>query len=72
MEVGGRPGHKKGLLRDAVVPGLGFLFCLVIWWGLQRPAKIAGGAWFLVGIVYDTIRTRGFRLKPVMLDFDES
>jgi len=70
--VVGKPGHKKRLLTDAIVPGLGFLFCFVIWWGLQRPAKIAGGAWFVIGIVYDAIRTRGFRLKPVMLDFDES
>jgi amino acid transporter len=68
----GRPGHKKSLLTDAIVPGLGFLFCFGIWWGLQRPAKIAGGAWFLAGILYDAIRTRGFRLRPVMLDFDES
>jgi len=68
----GKPGHKKRLVTDAIVPGLGFLFCFGIWWGLQRPAKIAGGAWFVIGIVYDAIRTRGFRFKPVMLDFDES
>lgn len=68
----GKPGRKKWLLTDAIVPGLGFLFCLVIWWGLQRPAKIAGGMWFLAGLVYDAIRTRGFRLRPVMFEIDES
>ena len=68
----GKPGRKKWLLTDAIVPGLGFLFCLVIWWGLQRPAKIAGGVWFLAGLVYDAIRTRGFRLRPVMFEIDES
>lgn len=68
----GKPGQKKSLLTDAIVPGLGFLFCLAIWWGLQRPAKIAGGAWFVAGFVYHTIRTRGFRLPPVMLDLNDS
>lgn len=68
----GKPGRKKLLFADAVVPGLGFLFCLAIWWGLPRPAKIAGGVWFLVGLVYDAIRTRGFRLRPVMFELDES
>jgi amino acid transporter len=68
----GKPGHKKFLLTDVVAPALGFLFCLAIWWGLQRPAKIAGGVWFLVGLIYDAIRSRGFRLSPVMFELDES
>lgn len=67
----GKPGHKKNLLVDAIVPGLGFLFCFAIWWGLQRPAKLAGGAWFGAGFVYHVIRTRGFRLPPVMLNLEE-
>jgi amino acid transporter len=67
----GIPGGKKWLLADAVAPALGFLFCLAIWWGLQKPAKIAGGVWFLVGLIYDAIRTRGFRLRPVMFELNE-
>ena len=49
----------------------GFLFCLGIWLGLQTPAKLIGGAWLLVGIIYAAARTRGFREKPVILDFTE-
>lgn len=64
-------GRKGRVLADAVVPALGFLFCFAIWLGLEKPAKIVGGAWFLVGIVYDAVRTRGFRLQPTMLEIDD-
>lgn len=70
--VVGQPGRKKGFLLDALVPGLGFIFCLVIWWGLAAPAKIAGGIWFAVGLTHSAIRTRGFRTRPAMIDFSES
>lgn len=63
---------ERNFLRDAAVPALGFLFCLGIWWGLPKPAKIAGGLWFAIGFIYDAIRSRGFRLTPSMIDFSES
>jgi putrescine importer len=64
-------GYKRRVLTDAIVPGLGATFCFAICWGFAPPAKIAGGLWLLAAIVYDAIRTRGFRLRPVMLDLDE-
>lgn len=70
--VVGQPGRKKDFLLDALVPGLGAIFCLLIWWGLATPAKIAGGIWFAVGLIHGGIRTRGFRIRPAMIDFSES
>jgi hypothetical protein len=67
-----REGHLRSFLRDALVPLLGFLFCLAIWIGLSPISKKLGGAWFLVGITYLVIQTRGLRLKPAMIDFSES
>jgi putrescine importer len=64
-------GHKRRVLTDAIVPGLGALFCFAICWGFATPAKVAGGLWLVATVVYDAIRTRGFRLRPVMLDLDE-
>ena len=60
--------QRRELLRDAVTPGLGFLFCLGIWWSLSPPAKIAGGLWFLVGLAYNLVQTRGWRIPPPMID----
>ena len=65
-------GRSENFLADALVPGLGALFCFTIWWGLAAPAKIAGGIWFVLGLVYSAIRTRGFRTRPALIDFSES
>ena len=68
----GQPGRKRRWFSDAALPLLGFAFCLWIWWGLRAPAKIAGGTWFAVGLTYAGIKTRGFRLKPAMIDFSDT
>jgi amino acid transporter len=65
-------GRQKSFWKDFLVPGLGFLICLVIWLGLGKLAKIVGSIWFAVGLIYSAVRTRGFRLKPVMIDLNES
>jgi amino acid transporter len=65
-------GEKRHLFKDVVLPGLGFLFCLWIWWNLPRPAKIVGGFWFLGGIIYEAYLTRGFRTHPVAIDLSDT
>lgn len=62
---------KRNILTDLIVPAAGFLFCLWIWWSLPNSPKILGGIWFLVGFIYLAISTKGFRKKPVELDFKE-
>jgi amino acid transporter len=68
-----RPGRrdKRRVAKDLLLPAFGFLFCLWIWWSLPRPAKIVGGVWFVGGFIYDAVMTRGFRTKPVTIDFSE-
>ena len=62
----------KSILGNAILPLFGFVFCGMIWWNLNSVAKIIGGAWFAIGITYIAVTTRGFRLKPKMIDFTES
>ncbi len=57
---------------DGIVAAAGFCFCFTIWISLPAPAKIAGGVWLGIGIVYSAIRTRGFRAAPAILDMRES
>ncbi|MGH9326334.1 MAG: APC family permease [Terriglobia bacterium] len=70
------PRRGSGLLvgfpAGVLAPGLGFVFCFAIWWGLATPAKIIGGLWFLLGFVYLAVKTRGFRMRPGTTDFLES
>lgn len=49
-------------------PVLGFVICLYIWLSLRTPAKIAGGIWLIVGIIYAAVKTKGFREAIVFSD----
>src|SRR5262249_18580580 len=66
-----RRDGEPGIMADLLVPGLGFLFCLAIWLSLPIPAMIGGGAWLLIGLVFDAIKSRGFRVRPVQIDFSD-
>ena len=59
---------EKKTLAGFVLPLLGFLFCLYLWLSLRTPAKLAGGAWLLAGMIYGAIRTKGFRRNLVSFD----
>jgi putrescine importer len=66
-----RSGRRR-ILGDAILPLIGFVFCALIWWNLNIVAKTVGGIWFAIGITYIAVSTKGFRLKPKMIDFSES
>ena len=61
-------GRQREILADILLPGLGFVFCTIIWLGLGAPAKIAGGIWFVIGVVVLAVHTRGFREAIVLPD----
>ena len=65
-------GAPLRIFRDALVPLLGFVACAIIWWKLPHLAKIVGGIWFVIGIVYVGYKTNWFRSAPVMIDFSDS
>ena len=57
---------NRNFLLDIALPGLGFLFCAVIWLGLGSPAKIAGSIWFVVGFLVLGMHTSWFQ-QPIVL-----
>lgn len=64
-------GGQPGVFADLLVPAVGFVFCLAIWLSLPTPAKIAGGVWLLIGFSFDAVKSRGFRIQPVPIDFSD-
>jgi amino acid transporter len=62
----------RNFFVDAFVPGFGIMFCFVLLMSLQSWTKYAGLAWLVVGIVYGAYKTRGFTLRPKLIDFSES
>jgi putrescine importer len=63
---------KRNFFRDAFVPGFGIAFCFVLLISLQTWTKYAGIAWLVMGVVYGAYKTRGFTLRPQLIDFSES
>src|SRR3984957_496621 len=58
--------RERKILGDIILPVLGFVFCTVIWVGLGAPAKIAGGLWFVIGVLVLAWHTGWFR-EPLAL-----
>jgi amino acid transporter len=67
-----RKGGQRRVLADVVVPLIGFAFCGSIWLNLNVIAKVAGGAWFCIGLAYLAITTRMFQRTPKTIDFTEA
>ena len=65
------PQGKRRILFDVIAPSLGFLFCLVIFLGLQGSTLVAGGIWVAVGALYVVLKTKAMG-QPVVIDFSES
>jgi amino acid transporter len=63
--------HQRHWVWDLLLPGSGFLMCLVFWIGLPNRAKLVGGLWLLAGVAYSALKTRGFRERPFLFDFRE-
>ena len=62
---------KRKILLDIIVPSLGFLFCLVIFLGLQGSTLAVGAIWVGCGALYVILKTRILG-QPVVIDFSES
>jgi putrescine importer len=62
----------RNVFLDVVSPVLGFLFCLVIFLGLQESTLVAGAIWLAIGGVYVLLKTRGLSAAPIEIDFSES
>jgi putrescine importer len=66
-----RSRAERNLLTDAVLPCFGLLFCFAIWLSLPIQAKLLGCVWFVLGLIWSAIQTRGFRIPPLMVSFEE-
>ncbi len=62
---------KRNILLDIIVPSLGFLFCLVIFLGLQGSTLVMGAIWVVFGALYVVLKTKDQRTQTVIIDFSE-
>jgi len=66
--VRGRSRGLKEVFVYLLPPLVGFLVCFYIWLSLRTPAKLAGAAWLLVGVLYIAGKSNFFRRPIVMPD----
>jgi amino acid transporter len=62
---------EKKTVLNFVLPLLGFLLCLYVWWSLSAVAKVVGLSWLAFGIVYGAWKTKGFRQNPAFFTPEE-
>lgn len=67
----GAGADRRNVVFDVVVPALGFLFCLIIFLGLQGSTLWAGAAWVAAGVAYIALKVKRLG-RPVAIDFSES
>ena len=63
-----RAEKRLGLLGFVVLPTVGAIIDLYLLWNLSGTAKVLGGSWLVLGIVYLAVLTRGFRRPPPEID----
>jgi hypothetical protein len=62
---------QRNIITDLFIPLAGLFVCGGIWISLPITPKIIGGIWLLAGLIYLAVTTKGFRKKPVQMDFPE-
>jgi amino acid transporter len=70
--IRGVPGRRRNFFVDLAAPWLGLVSCLAIWLSLPRTAIILGGGFLALGFAIAAAKTRGFRTRPIMIDFHEA
>ena len=63
---------QRNFFVDCFVPAFGFAFCFGLVFSLQAWTKYAGLFWLVVGIIYAAYKTRGFTIRPKLIDFSQS
>ena len=65
------PTHNRNIFKDLFLPFIGFCFCFILWVGLPVLSKTTGTVWLLFGIIYYAFKTKGFRERPILFNFEE-
>ncbi|HEY4971974.1 MAG TPA: hypothetical protein VII41_00120, partial [Steroidobacteraceae bacterium] len=53
---------------NLLMPTLGFLVCVILWWNLSTQARVIGGIWMAVGIALGVWKTRASGTSVVSFD----
>ena len=63
---------EKNVLNNLILPVIGFLLTVWLWFNLSWLTLEVGLIWLLVGFIWLLVVTRGFRRPTPVLDMAES
>lgn len=69
-----KEGRRKGLkniVMYLILPLIGMVTLIIAFFFLGTGAKILGGIWLAIGIIYLAVKTKGFKELPPEMEFDE-
>ena len=69
--IRGKERGASAMIKHLVIPVIGMISLIVVFYFIETPAKILGGIWLLVGIVYLAVKTKGFRQLPPEMKIEE-
>jgi amino acid transporter len=52
---------ERRTVINFLLPLLGFLVCLILWWNLSTQSRLLGAVWMAIGIAFGAWKTGGFR-----------
>ena len=58
---------ERNVLKNLILPLLGFAVCFYLWIHLSPRALIVGFSWLTIGLIYAAITTKGFKKIPPTL-----
>ena len=58
----------KNFLQYLLVPGIAAAICIYLWFSLTTAAKIVGFSWLALGVLFLSIKTKGFKELPPEMD----
>ena len=59
---------ERKRIMNLLMPVVGFIVCLLLWWNLSSEAWMLGAVWMVAGLSVAAWKTRGFRDKLVSFD----
>lgn len=67
-------GKERGgaaIFKHLIIPALGMATLIFVFYFIETPAKILGGIWLAIGIIYLAVKTKGFKELPPEMRIDE-
>lgn len=69
--IRGKERDAMSIFKHLIIPALGMATLIIVFYFIETPAKILGGIWLAIGIVYLAVKTKGFKELPPEMKIED-